>query len=175
MKTRSEPPRPIHHSYWVVPGRFLAGQYPGRFSEEHTRQRIDRFLSQGFDLFLDLTAENELRPYAPLLCEEAGYYQVDVEWERHPIGDFGLPTTAQMNALLNRIDAALDSGRKIYLHCMAGIGRTGTVVGCYLVRHGMDGLAALAQVDQWCHYARSPETPAQKHFIRHWKLHDAPV
>ncbi len=173
MKTSSNPPRPIPNSYWVVPGRFLAGEYPGRFNLEQTRKRLDAFLESGFDLFLDLTAEHELRPYAPLLYEEAEYYQRQVEWERHPVGDFGLPAPAQMRTLLDRIDSALAAGRKIYLHCWAGIGRTGTAVGCYLVRHGMEGEAALKQVNHWCHYARSPETEAQRAFIRHWKQHDA--
>ena len=27
-------------------------------------------------------------------------------------------------------------GRKVYVHCWGGVGRTGTVVGCYLVRQG---------------------------------------
>ncbi len=173
MKTNSEPPRPISHSYWVVPGRFLAGQSPARFKRKHTRQRLTAFLQQGFDLFLDLTTEGELPPYAPLLYQLAAETQQPVEWERHPIGDFGLPTPAQMTALLDRIDRALAAGRKIYLHCWAGIGRTGTAVGCYLVRHGLTGEAALEQVDRWCFYARSPETAAQRDFIRHWKHHDA--
>ena len=33
----------------------------------------------------------------------------------------------------------------VYVHCWGGIGRTGTVVGCWLVRHGMTGDEALAE------------------------------
>lgn len=172
-KTSSEtPPLPYQNSYWVLPGRFLAGEYPGFFNEERTVQRIDRLIEAGLNWFIDLTAPNELPPYSPILHERAGYYQREVHWEREPIGDFGLPTPEKMNALLNRIDQALEAGHNIYLHCWGGIGRTGTVVGCYLVRHGMDGEQALQKVNTLCHYANSPETPQQRAFIQNWKSHD---
>ena len=38
-----------------------------------------------------------------------------------------------MREILDCLDDALRSGRKVYVHCRAGIGRTGTVVGCLLV------------------------------------------
>lgn len=34
---------------------------------------------------------------------------------------------------------ALAAGQTVYVHCYGGIGRTGTVVGCWLVRHGLSG------------------------------------
>ena len=63
-----------------------------------------------------------------------------------PIHDVSTPTQAQMARILDAIDAALAVGHAVYLHCYGGIGRTGTVVGCYLVRHGMDGEEALAEI-----------------------------
>ena len=51
-----------------------------------------------------------------------------------------------MNAVLDMLDTALQAGQAVYLHCWAGIGRTGTVVGCYLVRHGLTGEQALARL-----------------------------
>jgi len=37
-------------------------------------------------------------------------------------------------------------GHTVYVHCQGGMGRTGTVVGCYLVRHGMGGEDALEEI-----------------------------
>ena len=79
-------------------------------------------------------------------------------------------------AILDAIDNALGAGRKIYLHCWGGIGRTGTAVGCWLVRHGLTGEAALARLNalyrtsaQSRYFPRSPETDAQVLFILDWK------
>jgi protein-tyrosine phosphatase len=70
------------------------------------------------------------------------------------------------------IDQSLAAGEKIYLHCQAGIGRTGTVVGCYLVRHGLTGRAALQRLNDLRHRLPfpflSPETEDQRQFVLHW-------
>ena len=62
--------RPITESYWVEPGRFLAGEYPGTFTPESTRKRIDSFLEAGFNTFIDLTKPNETIPYIRTLFEQ---------------------------------------------------------------------------------------------------------
>ena len=171
--------RPIPESYWVIPGRLLAGEYPGQYQEELSRKRLDTFLEAGFDTFIDLTQPGENVPYVEILREEAGIYEVDVKRLAFPIGDFGLPTPKQMNSILDTIDSALQAGRKIYLHCWGGIGRTGTTVGCYLVRQGRTGAEALNQLAAWWqgvpksrYHSHSPETVQQADFVLHWDQHD---
>jgi len=51
---------------------------------------------------------------------------------------------AEMIRILDQIDRGMEQNPAVYLHCWGGRGRTGTVVGCYLARHGMAvGEAAL--------------------------------
>ena len=95
-------------------------------------------------------------------------YDVRVAYNRFPIGDLGLPTPALMNGILDWIEERLQSGHKIYVHCWGGIGRTGTTVGCYLVRQGKTAEEALEQLAVWwrdvpkSHYhPHSPETPSR--------------
>jgi rhodanese/phosphatase family protein len=172
--------RPIPESYWVEPGRLLAGEYPGQFNGESTRKRIDALLEAGFDTFIDLTRPGEILPYTQALFDEAKAYGIEVKHDRFPIRDFGLPTPEQMNSILDRIDESLQAGHKIYLHCWGGIGRTGTTVGCYLVRRGKTGKEALNQLTQWwikvpkSHYhPQSPETQEQADFILNWAKQEA--
>lgn len=172
--------KPIPESYWVIPGYLLAGEYPGRYQEELTRQRLDAMIEAGFDTFIDLTDPHENMSYTQMLQEEARIYDVAVRHFSFPIPDFGLPTPEQMNSILDAIDETLQEGRKIYLHCWGGIGRTGTVVGCYLVRLGKDGAEALDQLADWWggvpksrFHPQSPETAPQRSFVLGWAEYDA--
>lgn len=162
--------RPIPNSYWVLPGRFLAGGYPGDWDEERSRRNMRRLLEAGVSFFLDLTEEGEQEPYLPLAYDEAGGRPI--EYRRLPIGDFAVPDVEQMVHILDTIDAALADGHTIYLHCLGGSGRTGTVVGCYLVRHGMPGAEALAEIarlrQEMANPRPSPETAAQRRFVLEW-------
>jgi predicted protein tyrosine phosphatase len=171
--------RSLPESYWVEQDRLRAGEYPAQFDGELTRKRIDALIAAGFDTFIDLTRPNETVSYVRVLLEEAKLYEVDVKHYRFPIGDFGLPTPQQMTSILDTIDESLQAGKKIYLHCWGGIGRTGTTVGCYLVRRGRTGEEALRQLAAWWRtvpkshiHPRSPETHEQAEFIRNWSNHE---
>jgi len=171
--------RPILESYWVVPGRILAGEYPATsYSPERARQRIAALLQDGFNSFVDLTSPAEIVSYEPLLQQESAEYGLQAHYQRFPIGDYGLPSPEQMQIILDHLDQAYRQGRKTYLHCQGGIGRTGTVVGCYLVRQGLSGQQALDQLAEWwhgvpksAHYPHSPETHEQENFVRNWRAH----
>jgi hypothetical protein len=168
--------RPIAEAYWVLPGRLLAGDYPGGSDEGQTRDRLRRLLLAGVGCFVDLTEPGEFDrlPYDHLAQEEARALGRDVTHRRMSIPDRGTPTPGDMAGILATIDAALARGQVVYVHCYAGIGRTGTVVGCYLVQHGMSGDQALTQIarlrqevpDAW---VRSPETEAQRRMVRSWQ------
>ena len=69
----------------------------------------------------------------------------------------------------------MDRGWTVYVHCMGGIGRTGTIIGCWLARHGhpgSDALARLGEVWQECpksRYLYSPENPRQVQYVLGWE------
>lgn len=161
---------PPYNSYWVIPDQFMAGEYPGhRYNEEQTPLRLDALLEAGITTFIDLTEPHERVPYEPVLRERAGYYQVDINYQRFSIGDFGVPTQQHMRTILDTIHNTLAVGGKPYIHCWAGMGRTGTAVGCFLAETGLGGSAALREVDRLCYYAPSPQTIEQKNFVRNWR------
>jgi hypothetical protein len=169
------PDRPLPESYWVEPGRFLAGEYPAGWNAREAHKQLAALLAAGFDTFIDLTSPDEFDPYQPILDKEASRLGLAAAYQRFPIGDFGLPTRPQMTTILDTIDAALAAGHKVYLHCWGGIGRTGTTVGCFLVRRGKSGAQALRQLADWWRLVpksarnpHSPETDAQREFILAW-------
>ena len=176
MTDRSSRP-PIPNSYWVVPGRFAAGEYPGHWHAGQAESKLERMLDAGIDYFVDLTQSwDRLEPYASAVQRQAESRGLSVEHESRPIRDLGVPRSPrQMAETLDAIDDAIENGKTVYVHCWGGVGRTGTVVGCWLVRHGQTGDAALRQVAQWFRqipkalpHSRSPETSQQRDYVRHW-------
>ena len=76
-------------SYWVTPGRILAGEYPGSVDDEDGVLKIWSLLRRGVSLFIDLTEPGELEPYMNVLVEEASRLRPMAEYERWPIQDGG--------------------------------------------------------------------------------------
>jgi protein-tyrosine phosphatase len=166
---------PITDSYWLVPGRLLAGEYPGAITDKETRRRLRSILDAGVSFFLDLTEEDEgLEPYEPLLLEETVARGRTATYHRLAIPDLDTPTTERMSEIQRIIAGALDAGHIIYVHCCGGIGRTGLVAGCYLVEQEVSGAEALAEIRRRRRgtangWMNSPETRAQEDFIKCWR------
>ena len=158
--------KPIAESYWVIPGRLLAGKYPGGKNLQEVERRLGALLDGGFNGFIDLTDVGEMPPYDNYLPEAVAYV-------RKPITDHGVPPdAAYMAEILGELDSLLDEGRRVYVHCRAGIGRTGTLVACHLIERGLTPQAALDQLNElWQGSDRSdtwpevPETDEQRDFI----------
>lgn len=171
---RAHPP----NSYWVAPGSLIAGEYPGDRDPQQTHRKLARYLECGIDAFLDLTEAGELRPYEEDLYTLASAMGLDCAYRRLPIRAVDVPGhPGQMHAILVHISYWRQQGRRIYVHCRNGVGRTGTVVGCHLVDYGLGGQAALDHLrvlwtrmsaDQRRRKPESPETEAQRHYVLNW-------
>jgi hypothetical protein len=166
---------PIADSYWVVDRLLLAGEYPGALDDACAGRKLDGFLDAGIRVFVDLTeAVDGLKPYQHILEEQARARGVRVEHVRAPIKDLGVPTAKSLRTLLSRIAANVHAGVPSYVHCWGGIGRTGTVVGCWMVeREGLSGEAALQRIVDLRKntpdgFKRSPETPEQRDMVLGW-------
>lgn len=168
--------RPMENSYWIRPGRFAAGEYPGHWDRARTAEKVCKLLDAGIDHFIDLTEQGELEPYSGIIAGEARRRGLEVGWERHPIVDLNVPSSPQqMVGILDAVDAALGDGKTVYVHCWGGVGRTGTTVGCWLVRHGYTGEEALTRIADWWQgmekiifHPRSPQTREQREYVRSW-------
>jgi protein-tyrosine phosphatase len=168
------PPPPKPGTYWVVEGRLLAGPYPGAPEPQLVAGRLAPLLDAGITTFVNLMEAGEVNndgepfaPYEPAL-------PAPVSMVRHPIRDLSIPTRSEMTEILDTIDSALEHGG-VYVHCWGGVGRTGTTVGCWLLRNGLatpdtvlDRIQTLRRVDPIRGHRPSPETRLQEEFILEW-------
>jgi ADP-ribosylglycohydrolase/protein-tyrosine phosphatase len=171
------PATPFPNSFWIEPGRLLAGEYPGSANPAETRARLDALIGAGVSYFIDLTRAGELPPYDHLLPEARADDNRYIVYVRKPVTDHGVPATAEhMAEILDYLERAIEAGHQVYVHCRAGIGRTNTVVGCWMRRRGLEGAEAIerlnvlwranARAGTWAHV---PETAAQEEYVLSWR------
>lgn len=177
---------PLPRSYWVIPGLLLAGEYPGAKEQHEAEQKLAGLLDAGIRQIINLMEPDEkdhdglsFSPYNDILARLMRQRSVHTEVSVHSIRDLDIPDFDHMKKTLDAIDAAIEKRILVYVHCWGGIGRTGTVIGCFLIRHGLANsdnvIKKIAQLrgDEEKSYRRSPEMPAQREFVRCWNLKES--
>lgn len=172
---------PYDQAYWVVPDRLMAGYYPGSALGQDGHPKLSALLRCGIRHFINLMQTDETRwfgkpliPYEAQTQAIARQLECEVSFDRLPIKDMGIPTRINMSHILDRMDDNIENGKPVYVHCLGGVGRTGTVVGCYLARHGY---ASGRKVLELIHQLRrntatqdrsSPESNSQIDLVLSW-------
>lgn len=171
---------PIENSYCVEEGKVYAGEFPGSVDGVEAKARMVQFLEFGIDCFIDLTEgivePGKMEPYRALLESVSAELGIETEYHNRVIRDAGVPTRADMAITQNLICDKVAEGKRVYIHCWGGVGRTGTTVGCYLAGQGLGGEVALAKTQslfETCAKAKvkprvSPENEAQRNFVLDW-------
>jgi hypothetical protein len=173
---------PFPRSYWVVPARLLAGYYPGDLNPAEARRKLQGLVDSGVRHIINLMQEDESNwdgspfvPYGNVLSDITSQSGVQVAVARIPIPDLDVPSRGTMRRILDEIDQAVAQETPVYVHCRGGLGRTGTVVGCYLARHHIaGGTAALAMLQELRKHTPdahtpSPETLEQRDMVSSWR------
>lgn len=135
----------MNHFSWVLEGR-LAGM-----ARPHPTD-LDDLRQEGVTAILSLTRKPPF-PEPP----------ADMKFLHLPVLDMGAPTPDQLAEGVRFLDEVIEGGGRAVVHCLAGCGRTGTVLAAYLVAKGEDPEDAIDRVRRL--RPGSIETAEQEHAV----------
>jgi protein-tyrosine phosphatase len=156
--------------YW------LDGSWPGKLAVaprprggDWLEDDIAGWKRAGINTVLSLLTPEEQRDL-DLRDEEKEVRAQGMEFLSFPIPDRQIPRSETKWAeALEGVSDTLSTGRNVLVHCRQGIGRSGLVAACLLVKKGMSPGAAVASVSA-VRGLSVPETPEQRDWIDHYAV-----
>ena len=185
IKNNLEPQPQTHYlaAYKVYHPNFqelelYGGQYPGALincAAEHI-PKITDLVNLGITTTICLIEAFEQDYFYPYEVEVRKNQPTFKRWH-YPIVDNSIPTKTDMQQILDKIDSLVVGAERTYIHCWAGHGRTGTVIGCWLKRHGFDNKMVYQKLIQWriqTLFGKTSSPQVQKQFmmINHWQINE---
>lgn len=127
-------------------GRLGMTLCPGRRDRGRSLDEdLDVLRAGGVSRLLCLATDSELE-WAGVSGIEKGCVKRGIQFLKLPVKDQSVPSFEDQNLMVRWMSSALDAGQNVVLHCMGGLGRTGTVAACLLVARGLRADDAVAAV-----------------------------
>ncbi|WP_263556368.1 tyrosine-protein phosphatase [Paucibacter sp. B2R-40] len=118
---------------------------PGRL--ESWPAFLDEARLRDLNLVVCLNPLEEIAGLSPAYHKAIAEGRLPFRWQHLPMRDFGLGADpAALKLGVEQLTHSLQLGEQVFLHCAAGLGRTGTVAACVLKQAGLSRDAALAHV-----------------------------
>lgn len=124
---------------------------------------IRAFRDLGVDQMISLLEPAEARSLS-LSGEGNACAAYGIDYLNFPIADLNLPDPDRFDILVRHVIRLLNSGKRVAVHCRAGIGRSGMLTSCVVANYIGSGSEAIAHVSK-ARGALIPDTEAQRDFI----------
>lgn len=149
----------------ILPGKHGASlRYPGTVYRRELGRDLARLRQLGVRRLVLLVDDEELERWGDPRIADRGR-AADVEVLRFPLPDGCAPSAPEeMDAILAALDDAWERRQGVAVACMGGVGRTGTVGACALIRAGSEPGPAIERVRAVRH-PEAVETRAQREFV----------
>ena len=122
----------LHFFSWILPGELAGMARPDGLPGDLAELR-----NLGVGALVNLTR----RAWRQDVFKDA-----DMKYLHLPVRGFDRPSLEQVDRFVEFCDEQIEQGRGVVAHCLAGRGRTGTMLACYLVHRGMEPDEAIRKV-----------------------------
>ena len=106
---------------WVLDNRLAGMERPGLF--QHLHKDLNFLKDLGISVIVNL--------------EEYFWDYPSFEVLHLPVGDFQPPKNEDFENYINFISPKVEEGKKVLVHCHAGMGRTNLMIAAYIVHNEM--------------------------------------
>lgn len=139
--------------FWIDPGRLGGLPRPGIVADlEHDLEALQRL---GVTVLVTLEEERTV--------PEETLAQWGIRSLFFPIPDMHAPAPDETRALCERLERLMGAGDVVAIHCLAGLGRTGTLLAAQLIHRGASPLEAIERVRNA--KSRAIQSDAQVQFL----------
>lgn len=151
----------------AMPGRNRPGRPQGDLGQWQREMEQNRIRT-----LVCLAPDEQIASDSPEYAQWLATYPANTDHEPHievirlPIDDFGVPVPFQVPAFwrcVAEIASQLRDGRRVFVHCAAGYGRTGMFAVAVLMQLGYAYDDAIREIQL---VGSNPETPQQREFVR---------
>lgn len=110
---------------WIIPGKVAGSSMPKR------EEQIKGFEEFGITTVINMMDENEVKLSI--------YKNSPISHHIFGIPNRTAPSIQMMDTIMNIMEDTVGLGGSVLIHCGGGVGRAGTVLACYILKHGITG------------------------------------
>ena len=151
------PPAPmrlgtLRYFGWLVPGVLARGEQPLLDADDLPllrRAGVTDVLSLREAADVAKPAAGRPLPAYRAEDEAARCRELGLAFHHLPCADYAAPAPREVATAVARLDALIDDGRAVFVHCAAGMGRTSVVTAAWLLARGWSGDQVAAAHERW--------------------------